>query len=300
MEQVIETTPTPSARATTGLRLNMTTRRVDCALGRWTHIEARPTNLSGIVEFMWHFQGSIASPRERTFPNGLLEIIVHLGERYSDIQGDRVSICPETCVTGLQLGPVVVEAPRRETTVLGLRFTAAGAYAVFGRPMHEIAGLTVDLVDLVGSAAAELQARCGSAAGPGERFTRAAEWIDARLRRGIRVDPAIAWTVEQIRRCGGAVSIKSLRDRAGLSGNRIAVAFREQIGVTAKQYARVMRFRRVLDLLNTGVPSLADVAFDAGYYDQPHMTAEFKELSGLTPGEFLHSLRYPNGLSIAE
>ena len=302
MEELFDAGSAPSAHVATatGRRLNMTTRRVDCGLGRWSHSEARPTDLSGVVEFMWHFQGSIVSPRERTFPNGLVEIIVHLGERYRDVAGDRVSICPETCVSGLQLRPVIVEAPPTETTVLGIRLTAAGAYAVFGRPMHELAGLTVDLEDLVGSAAAELQDTCGAAEYPGERFARAAEWIDARLRRRVRVDPVIAWTVEQIRRYGGAVSIKSLRERAGLSSNRMALAFRDQIGVTAKQYARVVRFRRLLDGLNTGAGSLADLAFDAGYYDQPHMTAEFRELSGLTPGEFLHSLRYPNSLSVAE
>lgn len=281
-------------------RLNMSSRAVECSLGHWVHSEARPPHLAGIVEFLWHFDGSMVCLRERTFPSGLLEIIVHLGDRYSVIEGDRVSRCPSTCVTGVQLGPIVVEAPGHETTVLGIRLTVAGAYALFGRPMHEVAGLTVDLEDLTGPAAAQLQEICAEAQGPRDRFMRAVEWIESRLRRAVRVDPAIAWTVGQIRQRGGAVSISTLRERAGLSSNRMAVAFREQVGVTAKQYARIARFRHVLDRLSSGRPSLADLAFDAGYYDQPHMTAEFRELSGLTPGEFLHSLRYPHSVSVAE
>lgn len=280
--------------------LNMSTREVECSLGHWVLCEARPSPLTGIVEFMWHFDGSMISLRERTFPSGLLEIIVHLGARYRVIEGDHGSICPDTCVTGVQLGPIVIEAPGHETTILGIRLTVAGAYALFGRPMHEVAGLTVDLEDLVGHAAAELQDACAEATGPRACFARAAGWIESRLRRGIRADPAVAWTVDQIRQRGGAVSISSLRERAGLSSNRMAAAFREQVGVTAKQYARITRFRRALDQLSGGAASLADVAFDAGYYDQPHMTAEFKELSGLTPGEYLQSLRYPNSLSVAE
>jgi AraC-like DNA-binding protein len=278
----------------------MSTREVACSLGHWIHCEARPSHLTGIVEFMWHFDGSMVCLRERTFPSGLLEIIVHLGERYRVIEADHESTCPETCVTGVQLGPIVVEAPGHETTVLGIRLTVAGAYALFGRPMHEVAGLTVDLEDLVGRAAAELQDLCAGAKDPRARFMRAAAWIESRLRRGIRVDPAVAWAVRQIRQRGGTVSIASLRERAGLSTNRMAVAFREQVGVTAKQYARIARFRRALDQLSSGAVALADLAFDAGYYDQPHMTAEFKELGGLTPGEFLQSLRYPHSLSVAE
>jgi AraC-like DNA-binding protein len=33
------------------------------------------------------------------------------------------------------------------------------------------------------------------------------------------------------------------------------------------------------------------VALAAGYYDQPHMNAEFRQLSGLTPREFLARAR---------
>ena len=297
MQQLIQAEP-PSPAG--GRRLNMSTHRVESALGQWTHSEARPLGLSGIVDLMWLFEGSMVSLRERTFPNGLLEIIVHLGERYRDVTGDRVSICPATCLTGVQLGPAVVEAPGHETTVLGIRLTVAGAYALFGRPMHELAGLTVDLEDLVGAAALELEDECREAAGPRARFNLATAWIEARLCLGLRADPVIAWTVDQIRRRGGAVSISRLRERAGLSSTRMAVAFREQVGVTAKQYARIVRFRRVLDRLHAGSISLADAAYDGGYYDQPHMTAEFKELSGLTPSEFLHSIRYPNSVSVAE
>ena len=281
-------------------RLNMFTRRVECALGRWTHSEARPADLSGLVEAMWHFDGEVACLRERTFPNGQLEIIVHLGEPYRDVHGDRVSVCPDTCVTGLQLRPMIIEAPGRRTAVLGIRLTVAGAYALFGRPLCELTGLTVDLQDVVGRAAAELQERCGGTAGPRACFSRAAEWVEVRLRRGVRADPAIAWTILQIERHGGAIPIARLRERAGLSVTRFAASFREQVGVTAKQYARVIRFKHVLGRLNAGADSLADLAHGAGYYDQPHMNAEFKELSGLTPGEFLHSRRYPNSVSVAE
>ena len=39
------------------------------------------------------------------------------------------------------------------------------------------------------------------------------------------------------------------------------------------------------------------VALAAGYYDQPHFNAEFREMSGLTPGELLVA-RYPSGVPI--
>ena len=49
--------------------------------GAWSYILARPAHLSGLVDHIWLFDGTMTCLRERTFPNGLLEIIVHLGPR---------------------------------------------------------------------------------------------------------------------------------------------------------------------------------------------------------------------------
>ena len=125
-------------------------------------------------------------------------------------------------------------------------------------------------------------------------------WIDARLADAIRVDSAIGWMLEQIRNRAGAVSIAQLRDHVGWSKTRLTTKFVEQVGVSPKQYARVMRFSHALRRLHGGRASLVDVAIEAGYYDQPHLNAEFRQLSGFTPTEFLHAHRFPNSVSVAE
>ena len=96
------------------------------------------------------------------------------------------------------------------------------------------------------------------------------------------------------------MSISELRERAGFSKTRLVNAFRAQIGATPKQYARILRFRHALAMVNAGADSLADVALATGYYDQPHMNAEFRELSGFSPREFLTARRYPESVSVAE
>ena len=279
--------------------VSITSGVVDDAFGAWTYHQCRPARLAGLVDHIWLFDGSMTCLRERTFPNGLLEIIVHLGERYSVVEDRGTWVCPTTCVTGLQLGHLVVEAPAHRTKVLGVRLTPAGAYALLARPMHELASLTVDLEDVAGSVAAELAERCDSASAAELCLRSAVEWIDGRLALATRLDPVIAWMIGEIRERHGAVSIGVLRERIGWSKARLTTRFTEQVGVTPKQYARVMRFSRALKLVHAETTSLADVAIHAGYYDQPHLNAEFKELSGFTPSEFQHAHRYPNSVSVA-
>ena len=68
---------------------SLTTGVVDDAFGAWTYLACRPAYLAGLVDHIWLFDGMMTCLRERTFPNGLLEIIVHLGERYSVVERAR-------------------------------------------------------------------------------------------------------------------------------------------------------------------------------------------------------------------
>lgn len=280
--------------------MSIVTQSVVSPLGCWTQSRWSPAHLAGLVEAFWYFEGRTTFARERNFPNGMFELIVHFGETYRVVEGPWTGRCSTACFGGLMSGPAVVEAPASSPPVLGIRLHPAGAYALLGRPLSEMGGHTIDLQDLAGRAAAELIERCHGANSGEERLREAVTWVSQRVARSRSVDPAIAWVAGQIERREGAVAISLLRERAGLSKTRLATAFREQIGVTPKQYARVLRFRRALTMVNAGKETLAEVALAAGYYDQPHLNAEFRELSGFSPREFLAARRYPESVSLAE
>ena len=93
----------------------------------------------------------------------------------------------------------------------------------------------------------------------------------------------------------GARSIGALRDETGLSDGRLVSLFRQQVGVTPKRLARIHRFHHALALLTGAGAPLVRVATEAGYYDQPHMNAEFRPMAGLTPRQLLAATRFPNG-----
>ena len=277
-----------------------TSGTINDAYGAWAYLYCRPPHLAGLLDHIWAFDGSMTFLRERNFPNGLLEIIVHLGDRYRVVEERGSWVCPETCLTGLQLQHLVVEAPPVRTKVLGIRLTPAGAYAILARPMDEIAGLTVDLEDVAGRAGAELAARCQDAVTLEDCARAALDWVEQRLAAGSRLTPAVGWMLGQIRCQNGAVSIGQLREQTGWSKTRLTSAFAEEIGITPKQYARIVRFNRAMKLVHAEDSAFADIAATAGYYDQPHLNAEFRELSGFTPTEFQNAHRYPNSVSVAE
>lgn len=263
-------------------------------MGSWTFSTWRPPHLAGVVDHLWAYSGPSSHRRKRVFPNGRVELLVNFGEPYRLLDYRGVDHCRIAWLGGPQVGPLVIHQPLHQN-VMGVRLLPAGAYGLLARPMRDVVGLSVDLADLVGPAAGELAERCDAAPSVAARFRIVAEWIAGRLARTRGMDEAIAWAVSRLDDSGGTVPIRELRAHVGMSKARLAGLFREQVGLTPKLYARVVRFHQTLGMLQAGGPGrLTDVALDARFYDQPHMNAEFRALGGLTPSEFL-AARHPVG-----
>ena len=290
--------------------MEIRTQHVDSALGRWTHSVWRPppgSRLAAVVESITYFAGTLTFSRERVFPDGRVELVVQLDAPHRLVRRETTETAEPfapACLTGILSASRVIAAPAGRCRVLALHFQPAGAYALLAAPLSEVAGITVDLREVAGRAAEELLARCHGAASPEAILRGAASWVAARVAGRPAADPAIAWTAAEIARHAGAVPIAALRERTGLTRTRLATRFREQVGVSPKHFARLLRFQRVLSRLREGRGSggetLAGIALDAGYYDQPHMNGEFRALAGFSPREFLAGRHYPGSASLAE
>lgn len=279
----------------------LTALTIDSPLGQWTHHEHRVPRLREVLDHLWHFDGRMVLPRERTFPGGYVELILQLGPLFRDVlpTGERGEPFAIACLTGPQTRPVVIESPDAHCCVLGIRLTPVGAYRVLATPLHHTTDLTLDLCDVVDRSALELAEACRAAATVRERFTRVIAWLDHRLAQSPSVHAGIAHAAQQLALHHGAVRIDALRAHTSLSRTRFVHLFREATGHAPKQLARVLRFRRALTALQQG-GTLSRSALDAGYYDQAHMYAYFSTFSGMTPAEFVAAQRYPNSPSVPE
>jgi AraC-like DNA-binding protein len=102
------------------------------------------------------------------------------------------------------------------------------------------------------------------------------------------LSPEVAWLRRQLEASKGRGRVERLMDETGWSRRFVTARFRRQLGVAPKAYARLLRFdhaRALLGGLSSG-RTLADVAMEAGYYDQSHLTRDFVALAGMTPGAY--------------
>jgi len=114
------------------------------------------------------------------------------------------------------------------------------------------------------------------------------------------VDPEVLWFLDRIHEREGRVRVSELQQRVGLHRATFTSRFQEQVGVTPKRFARIARFRKALELVRTRDLPLVEVALSAGYYDQPHLNREFREMAGFAPTEYRSRIRFPDSASLAE
>lgn len=86
------------------------------------------------------------------------------------------------------------------------------------------------------------------------------------------------------------LAIQDLADAVGLSPYHFARAFKRATGEPPHRFVLRRRIARARDLIAAGTLPLAEVALAAGFSSQSHLTQRFRELTGLTPGQFAASL----------
>lgn len=77
--------------------------------------------------------------------------------------------------------------------------------------------------------------------------------------------------------------INALASKCCLGPKQFSRVFNAHVGMMPKEYARIVRFQKVLWMLQNDCCDYTEIAFSCGYSDQSHLIREFREFSTLTP-----------------
>ncbi|HEY5192540.1 MAG TPA: helix-turn-helix domain-containing protein [Solirubrobacteraceae bacterium] len=196
-------------------------------------------------------------------------------------------IVPDACVDLIWSGGRLTVAgpdtrPRVVTLAAGSRLVGARlrpgtAGAILGLPVSELCDVSPDAAEVLGSdVVAALLDELAGGSDPHALLLQALQL------RGAELDPLV---------CAAVVALGRPRARVGPVAAELGVSARQlhrrvsdAVGYGPKMLQRVLRFRRLQALAPA---PLVELALDAGYADQAHMTTEVTQLAGLSPVRFL-------------
>ena len=230
-----------------------------------------PPELAPLVACLWR-QTAGEDEVQRVVPDGCVDLLwVSNG---SDVRAS---------VAGPDTG-VHLESLSHGTSIVGVRFRPGAGATVLGVPLDALRDERVPLPELWGPAGGELGERVVTADQP-EAVT--AQVVADRLARLPEVPglpggwpPEGPGLAEALAGRAGPGTVRQMADDLGLSERQLHRRCLVAFGYGPKTVQRVLRFQAALRDARAG-RRLADVAADAGYADQAHMSREVRDLAGV-------------------
>ena len=114
-------------------------------------------------------------------------------------------------------------------------------------------------------------------------------FFTSRLSEQKNADTLSREAVKLIDTRNGDIRVSEITDFFGVNDRQLQRAFEQHVGISPKTYSGVIRIQHFLKLLRTkdSSASITSLAYDAGFYDQAHLIREVKNLSGITPGQYM-------------
>lgn len=222
---------------------------------------------------------------QRTLPTGCVSLIFHRKERLfssnlSDLQ-PRSFICGQETVFSdvSSIG---------ETEMIVVVFQPHTSKLFFNHPISLFRNLNISIIEIEDKELIELSNRIEDSM----NNETCIKFIESFLLNKIIVNtsyylPRLSEVIKSINSTPN-ISTKELAHIACLSEKQFSRVFSDNIGLSPKEFSRIIRIQRALYILqNSPRINFAQLAYDCGYTDQSHMIKEFKQFSGYTPKEFL-------------
>jgi AraC-like DNA-binding protein len=249
-----------------------------------------PPPLAAHVDMIWAAEReALPHDRERMLPTGCVDIVIPLLQD-SVIRFDGLeSTEPQHFKGAVVQGPhdrFIVRGTGGASSVVGVHFKPGGARAFFGGALGDLRGRTVLLEDVWGPSVRTLRDDLQACASPSQRVRLLEVFLIGRMTM-VDLDPVVAFALHRFQMAPSSAWIQPVQTESGCSPAQFIQRFQSEVGLTPKRYTRVLRFNAVLGrLVRRGPREWAEVALDAGYFDQSHFIHEFKTLTGLTPSAY--------------
>ena len=248
--------------------------------------------LSNFIESFWLSEESIPPhTKERRLPDGSASLVINLRDDLMRLYDQRH---PEQLHShrGGILSGARSEFALLDTTcltrVLGVQFKPGGTFPFLSFPASELHNDILSLDLIWGAEVFALREQLQSIATPEGCFQVLERFLLARLTRSRTIHPAVTFALKVFEDGTSLPTISTVTEQIGLGQTRFIQLFREAVGLTPKQFCRLLRFQRVLrSVEKSALPSWTDLALTCGYYDQAHFIHDFQAFSGLTPGAYL-------------
>lgn len=243
--------------------------------------------LTPYIECYWQADADLPPFREveSLIPDGTIELMFNFGDDYHEVTDRGKERIKGSHIIGIRRKALRISQSSNQH-IFSVRFRPGGVHAFFANPMHLFANGFWDMHHLLGNRYAELEERLYRA-DTTARIRMMDDFFLHKLRNSLAADTLAAacsaWMAGH-----PAASIADVCRLFNTHYKALERSFRTVIGLSPVELTKIRRFNRaIVEIYSMRAANLTQVGHACGYFDQSHFIREFKQLSGLTPRNFL-------------
>ena len=227
--------------------------------------------LADAVECIWVCRRPDAGGSETVLPSGRAQLVFGLDEEHSV----ATFVGPARHARSVDAGA--------QRFAVGVVFRPGGLRSVTGYAASDFVDTTVAVDEVLSVDPSEIADRLRSASTSARRGQVMSKLTMRQLTLIDRPPSPEVRKAAKMLGCGHGVA--GTAAAVGELPRRLRSTFRDEVGMTPKTLARLQRFNGALRAVRSpSARDLAELAVAYGYADQSHMTRDFGEFAGITPG----------------
>ena len=253
------------------------------------------------VELIWVARGGSDATPSKVLPNGVVELIINLGDRQKIIDRDnpsKIHSYNKCWIAGLQHSYIIIQS-QTDTNLVGIRFRPGGAFPFFGLPMSELSDQVLEHDLVLRWQIESLRDELWHAASADRQFAIIEQFLLNRFPFHYSHHPAVSFLLHAFSR-REPIHISDHIRRTGYSHKHIAALFHRHVGTTPKYLVRIARFQQAIRLIKDIPVDWQDITHTLHYYDQSHLIADFRLFAGCTPSHYLRTRTFDVNHCITE
>ncbi|RFM26178.1 helix-turn-helix domain-containing protein [Deminuibacter soli] len=191
---------------------------------------------------------------------------------------------PAFCLTGISTSSRLIRYTCN-TGVLLVHFREGAAAAFFNAPLHETAGYSTPLDQLLPAwQIQKIEEQLSEAPTHDQRIRLVEELLNTNLKYRATYD-LVTEAVKLIKSTSGNFKISELVKLLNTNVNSFEKQFRSQVGTGPKHFSSIIRLRSAIQNYKNGA-DLTKLSYAAGFFDQSHFIKGFKTFTGESPSHF--------------
>jgi len=255
-----------------------------------THFALPSENLRPFIKQYWAIENMLLNEElciQRVVPCGLPELFIY-STPVPEVNDRNKNFPEKLFLSGQQKNhyDIIIN---KEISLFSVVFQPEGLRQFFNLPVNQLFNLNVSLHDIDKKLYREIECRLSETVSFEMKVKMIELYFLGLLEKNYRdyEFKRVQYMMNCVRKSHGNVKIDFLASEACLGRKQFERVFSESVGAIPKQYLNTVRFQyAIYQKSRNNNLSITELAYECGYFDQAHLTNEFKTMSGLTPKQF--------------